>query len=118
MRRGVDIVYQGRLQDDERTVERLSRLPAPGGSETSALGGWSYEVLDAKLARIAKGEALLQLLLYSDLLAQVQGIMPERIHLALGGNDGPRGSELPGRGVLGVLPRRPPALRGARGGGA
>ena len=46
-------------------------------------------LLDAKLARIAKGEALLQLLLYSDLLARVQGIMPEWMHLALGGSDEP-----------------------------
>ncbi|MDE2905501.1 MAG: TM0106 family RecB-like putative nuclease, partial [Acidobacteriota bacterium] len=49
-----------------------------------------YEVLDAKLARVAKGEALLQLLLYSDLLAQAQGTTPARMHLALGGGDGPR----------------------------
>ena len=89
MRRGVDIVYQGRLQDDDGRwsgyPDFLVRVDAP-----SALGGWSYEVLDTKLARIAKGEALLQLLLYSDLLAQVQGTRPEWMHLALGGNDGPR----------------------------
>ncbi len=88
MRRGADIVYQGRLQDDGRWSgypDFLLRVDEP-----SALGGWSYEVLDAKLARVAKGEALLQLLLYSDLLAQVQGTGPERMHLALGGNDGPQ----------------------------
>ena len=88
MRRGVDIVYQGRLQDDDGRwsgyPDFLVRVDAP-----SALGGWSYEVLDAKLARIAKGEALLQLLLYSDLLAQAQGAGPEWMHLALGGSDGP-----------------------------
>ena len=55
---------------------------------SSALGGWSYEVLDAKLARSAKGEALLQLLLYSDLLARVQGMEPAWMHLALGGSNG------------------------------
>ena len=49
------------------------------------LGGWSYEVLDTKLARRAKGEALLQLLLYSDLLRLAQGGEPELMHLALGG---------------------------------
>ncbi len=88
IRRGVDIVYQGRLQDDDGRwsgyPDFLLRVDAP-----SALGGWSYEVLDAKLARIAKGEALLQLLLYSDLLAQAQGARPEWVHLALGGTDGP-----------------------------
>ena len=55
------------------------------------LGGWSYEVLDTKLARRAKGEALLQLLLYSDLLTLAQGVEPELMHLALGG----AGSENP-----------------------
>ena len=87
MRRGVEIVYQGRLQNDggrwSGYPDFLLRV-----DEASALGGWSYEVLDAKLARIAKGEALLQLLLYSDLLARVQGARPERMHLALGGTDG------------------------------
>ena len=89
MRRGVDVVYQGRLQDDDG---RWSGYPdfMFRVDEASALGAWSYEVLDAKLARVAKGEALLQLLLYSDLLAQAQGTRPERMHLALGGSDGPR----------------------------
>ena len=88
MQRGVDIVYQGRLQDDDG---RWSGYPdfLLRVDEASALVGWSYEVLDAKLARVAKGEALLQLLLYSDLLAQVQGTGPEWMHLALGGSDGP-----------------------------
>ncbi len=58
MQRGVDIVYQGRLQDDDG---RWSRYPdfLLRVDEASALVGWSYEVLDAKLARVAKGEALL-----------------------------------------------------------
>ena len=89
MRRGVDVVYQGRLQDEDGRwsgyPDFLLRVDKP-----SALGGWSYEVLDAKLARVAKGEALLQLLLYSDLLARAQGAGPERMHLAVGGSDGPR----------------------------
>jgi len=84
MRRGTDVIYQGRLEDDggrwSGYPDFLLRVDLP-----SALGGWSYEMLDAKLARRAKGEALLQLLLYSDLLAQAQGIEPELMHLALGG---------------------------------
>ena len=83
MRRGTDVVYQGRLEDAGRRwsgyPDFLLRVDRP-----SELGGWSYEVLDAKLARRAKGEALLQLLLYSDLLGQAQGIEPELMHLALG----------------------------------
>ena len=89
MRRGADVVYQGRLQDDDG---RWSGYPdfLLRVDEASAPGGWSYEVVDAKLARVAKGEALLQLLLYSDLLARLQGTGPEWMHLALGGSDGPR----------------------------
>ena len=90
MSRGADVIYQGRLEDDggrwSGYPDFLLRVDTP-----SALGGWSYEVLDTKLARRAKGEALLQLLLYSDLLAQAQSIGPELMHLALGGG----GSENP-----------------------
>ncbi|MGQ0562144.1 MAG: TM0106 family RecB-like putative nuclease [Gemmatimonadota bacterium] len=53
----------------------------------SALGGWSYDVVDTKLARAAKGGALLQVLLYADLVAQVQGTPPEYVRLALAGPD-------------------------------
>ena len=86
MRRGVDVVYQGRLESGDGRwggyPDFLIRVARP-----SALGGWSYEVVDAKLARVARGTALLQLLLYSDLLAEMQGLEPERVHLALGGSD-------------------------------
>ena len=87
MLRGADVIYQGRLQDDDG---RWSGYPdfLLRVNRQSALGGWSYEVLDAKLARSAKGEALLQLLLYSDLLKRVQETEPEWMHLALGGGDG------------------------------
>ncbi len=87
MRRGVDIIHQGRLEDGDGRwsghPDFLLRVDTPG-----AFGDWSYEVLDAKLARRAKGEALLQVLLYSDLLARVQGVEPQWMHLALGGADG------------------------------
>ena len=85
MRRGADVIYQGRLEHGRWSgyPDFLLRVDAP-----SALGAWSYEVVDAKLARIARGEALLQLLLYSDLLRQVQAAAPERMHLALGGEGG------------------------------
>ena len=85
MRRGADVIYQGRLEEGRWSgyPDFLLRVDAP-----SALGAWSYEVVDAKLARIARGEALLQLLLYSDLLQRVQAAAPERMHLALGGGGG------------------------------
>ncbi|MCY4661715.1 MAG: TM0106 family RecB-like putative nuclease [Acidobacteria bacterium] len=87
MRSGVDVVYQGRLESGDGRwsgyPDFLIRVEQP-----SALGAWSYEVVDAKLASLARGTALLQLLLYSDLVAAVQGCEPERTHLALGGSEG------------------------------
>ncbi len=87
MESGIDVIYQGRLESDDGQwsgyPDFLLRVEVP-----SALGEWSYEVVDAKLARVAKGTALLQLLLYSDLLKELQGLEPERMHLALGGSDG------------------------------
>ena len=86
MRGGADVIYQGRLQDEDGLwsgyPDFLLRV-----DRASRFGDWSYEALDAKLARTAKGEALLQLLLYSDLLSRAQGIDPERMHLALGGTN-------------------------------
>ena len=51
----------------------------------SNLGAWSYEVWDTKLARHAKASAVLQLCMYSEMLTALQGVAPERMHLALGG---------------------------------
>ena len=88
MRRGAGVIYQGRLEDGDGRwsgyPDFLLRVERPSG-----LGDWSYEVVDVKLAREAKGAALLQLLLYSDLLQGVQGTEPEWMHLALGGSREP-----------------------------
>lgn len=82
MREGVDVVYQAGLYDGTWVglADFLVRVEEPSG-----LGGWSYEVVDTKLAREAKGGALLQVLLYADLLAKVQGRAPEHVRIALGG---------------------------------
>ena len=82
MRGGADVVYQGSLFDGtwRGHPDFLVRVDEP-----SALGDWSYDVVDTKLAREAKGGALLQVLLYADLVEAVQGSLPRRVHLALGG---------------------------------
>lgn len=49
-----------------------------------AFGDYSYEVIDTKLARQAKPAFVVQLCLYSDLLARLQGRPPERMHVVLG----------------------------------
>ncbi len=82
MKRGVDVIYQGTLQHTARWFGRpdfLCRVAAP-----SQLGGWSYEPVDAKLARSAKATALLQLCFYSELLLHTQGVLPARMALVLG----------------------------------
>src|SRR6266516_1276903 len=61
---------------------RADLLPAPDGEPRP--DGVHYEVVDAKLARSAKARAVLQTAFYSHLLADVQGIAPRWMHLALG----------------------------------
>lgn len=80
---GVDVVFQGTLFDGHWVgrPDFLRRVDRP----SPAFGEYSYEVVDAKLARQAKGEHILQIALYSDLLTKVQGVRPERMHLVLGG---------------------------------
>lgn len=71
---GAQIIVQGAFQTD-RWVGRtdvLRRVEKP-----SALGAWSYEVTDTKLARETKGGTVLQLCLYADLVETVQGKRPE-----------------------------------------
>src|SRR5262249_61653120 len=47
----------------------------------SNFGPWSYEALDTKLAQETKAGAVLQLCLYSDLLREIQGVLPERMYV-------------------------------------
>src|SRR5262245_51267285 len=78
MRRGAQVIVQGALADG-RWVGRpdvLRRIERP-----SALGPWSYEVIDTKLARETKGGTILQLCLYSDLLSTAQGLVPEQMYI-------------------------------------
>lgn len=58
--------------------------------EASALGDWSYEPVDTKLARSPKASHLVQLGLYAQMIAAIQGRAPRRVHVELG--DGRRES--------------------------
>jgi len=78
MRPGEAVIVQGALADG-RWVGRadiLRRIERP-----SSLGGWSYEVVDTKLARTTKGGTVLQLCLYSELLTEVQGVAPDHMYV-------------------------------------
>lgn len=57
----------------------LRRVDTP-----SRLGDWSYEAVDTKLARSVKPSYIVQLGLYSQMIARIQGTMPRRVHVALG----------------------------------
>jgi len=41
-------------------------------------------VVEAKLARSARANAVLQLCFYSDILNKIQDVMPQRMHVVLG----------------------------------
>lgn len=82
MRAGVEVIVQGAFLEGAwgGRTDVLLRVPRP-----SALGDWSYEVVDTKLARETKGGTLLQLCLYSDLLASAQGRAPEHMYVVTPG---------------------------------
>jgi predicted RecB family nuclease len=95
---GVDVIYQGVLTREAAGGQpallgfpdflvRAELIPAPDGDRRPAPGDGSrsYEVVDAKLARTAKGRAVAQTAFYSALLADLQdGFVPRWLHLALG----------------------------------
>lgn len=85
MAEGADIIYQAAFLSSQwgGWADFLERVEAP-----SALGPFSYEVSDTKLKRRPHPKHVLQLVLYSDLLAEVQGRAPDQAHLDLG--DGTR----------------------------
>ncbi len=49
--------------------------------QVTRFGNWSYEVADCKLASETKAETILQLCLYSEFVAELQGLEPERFHV-------------------------------------
>jgi uncharacterized protein len=85
LRRGAAVVYQATFCDDgwRGRADFLVRVQRP-----SDLGPWSYQVADTKLARHARGRAIVQLCVYSQMLGRVQGVLPETMRLVLGGDAG------------------------------
>jgi predicted RecB family nuclease len=85
MRDGAEIVYQAAFLDPggwRGFADFLERVDTP-----SALGAHSYEVADTKLARHAKPYYVLQLCFYSEQVARIQGVEPERMHVVLGSGE-------------------------------
>lgn len=84
MRAGVKYVYQAVFLTDgwHGIADFLERIDRP-----SALGDWSYQVLDSKLGRHPRPEHALQLCFYSHVLGLIQGIAPEMAYVVLGTRD-------------------------------
>jgi len=85
MRSGADYVYQaaffdGRWAGYADLLERVDR-PSPH------LGSFSYEVVDAKLARSVRPHFILQLSDYSHHLTRLQGSAPKSMHVVVGTNE-------------------------------
>jgi predicted RecB family nuclease len=84
MRDGHDVIYQPFFLHDGwlGRADFLLRVPLP-----SALGDFSYEVADAKLARRVRPQAILQLCEYSQHVRRIQGVAPHDIHVLLGSGE-------------------------------
>jgi uncharacterized protein len=82
MSRGDAVIVQGALQSGRWNgrADVLRRVKTP-----SRVGAWSYEVTDTKLARETKGNTVLQISLYSDLLSAMQGVEPASAHVVTPG---------------------------------
>jgi predicted RecB family nuclease len=78
---GSDIIFQAALLQGMwgGWSDFLVKVEKP-----SILGAYSYEVADTKLKRSAHPKHILQLVLYSDLLAELQGVAPECASIELG----------------------------------
>jgi predicted RecB family nuclease len=86
IRNGAQVIYQAAFssQQWQGRADFLIRVEKP-----SELNGWSYEVVETKLARSTKARAIVQLCFYSDLLSRIQGVIPDYMHVVLGGGAHP-----------------------------
>ncbi len=80
---GVDVIFQatffdGRWRGHADFLFKRPDRPSP------VLGSWSYDIGDTKLARSVKAGAILQMCVYADLLAGLQGIPPEWLYVITG----------------------------------
>jgi uncharacterized protein len=75
---GVDVIVQAAL----RSGEWVGRADVLLRTEVEGMPGtWTYEVYDTKLSRRTHSDTILQLCLYSDMLATMQGRAPEYMHV-------------------------------------
>jgi len=85
---GADVIYQATFFDGRWRGHADFLLRVDDPKRPSAWGPYHYEVADTKLARHVKAGAVLQICTYIDLLAAEQGVLPEHLHVVLGGSLG------------------------------
>jgi len=81
MRGGADIIFQATFFDGRWRGHADFLIRAERASD---LGAWSYDIADTKLARRVKAAAILQMCVYADLLAPLQGVPPETLSVVTG----------------------------------
>jgi len=80
MREGADVLVQARLEHGAWAGWADVLLRVDGESH---FGSWRYEPVETKLAKTTRGATLIQLCLYADLLAELQGTSPEVLRVVV-----------------------------------
>ena len=81
LKEGYDLIYGGWLKSGNWSGE-LDFLEI-NKKVKSDLGSWSYEITDTKHSSKVKGDHIYQQCLYTNLLKEVQGILPEKFYILL-----------------------------------
>jgi uncharacterized protein len=78
MSEGAQVIVQAPLGNDDFSgvADVLLKVEVP-----SALGVWSYEPVDTKLARETRAGTILQLCTYCEMLGTMQGMVPDQFHV-------------------------------------
>jgi predicted RecB family nuclease len=84
IRSGVDVICQAKLVKGQFSgyADFLVKMAVP-----SQLGDYHYEVWDTKLSNRLKPTYILQLCMYTEMLTDIQGLLPKSMTVVLGSND-------------------------------
>ena len=85
MQEGVDVIVQARLEHGSWAgwADVLLRVEAEGGTGAP----WRYEPVETKLAKETRGATIVQLCLYAELLAEIQGVPPALLRVVVPDSD-------------------------------
>ena len=80
MRSGASAIAQPTLKHGQwfGRADVLLKVDTP-----CSLGDWSYEVVDTKLSSNTRAATILQLCMYSEVLGELQGFVPENMHVVV-----------------------------------